>query len=390
MKNILTLLSILITIISCSKLPEDKNIFISEITPDSAGQGEVVIIKGGGFDNLVDSGGVVTLQAGDYFLLGTIINNSTIEFIAGGQPYTSIICILQSSANICSPHPFTMLPGDPEPNVFTRLPDYPGTVDAAYMFAINNTIYAGWKEMYKFDTKTRLWAKVSSNSLMAFSPNTFSFAGKGYVFGGLTNAEGNGSARMQEYDPTTNSWKEKSSLPGSKRSACASFVFNSKFYVAGGEAAYGDPPCERELWEYDPLKDEWKRKADLPSPFPYISQFHRFGNKFILPAGFGCNGYDATTDTWTLVNAGLEPFCGVFSSNKEDNVSYVINGTNNSVFRNKYIEYNNSITVSTYNFNIPINSKKIVHQVQVGKELFFFTLVEGQNLIDEFWSYLPE
>ena len=87
---------------------------------------------------------------------------------------------------------------------------------------------------------------------VAFSANE-----KGYILGGY---DGNYLKDLWEYDPSANSWSQKSSLPGSKRMNAAAFVIDNIAYVCTGveNATY---PAD--FWAYDASADTWTKKRDI-------------------------------------------------------------------------------------------------------------------------------
>jgi len=93
--------------------------------------------------------------------------------------------------------------------------------------------------------------------------------GKLYVMGG--SPEGNGV--MVAYDPGTNQWTTRNPL-GLARPGVATAVLGSRLYVIGGRRYDAD----RGVWEtldktrvYDPTTNLWTTRASLPSPRDDIS-----------------------------------------------------------------------------------------------------------------------
>jgi N-acetylneuraminic acid mutarotase len=89
--------------------------------------------------------------------------------------------------------------------------------------------------------------------------------GKFYVMGGSVNTT---AGWFAVYDPATNQWTPKTSL-ALARPGAATAVLDSKLYVIGGRRFN----ATREAWEtldvtivYDPITDAWTRRASLPSP----------------------------------------------------------------------------------------------------------------------------
>jgi N-acetylneuraminic acid mutarotase len=94
--------------------------------------------------------------------------------------------------------------------------------------------------------------------------SSFVINGKGYVYGGIIF--GYPINDLWEFDPTLNSWTKKASPPFARpRSSAASFVIDGKGYIVGG---YIDDPGEnnmsRDTWEYNPVTNTWRQRRNLP------------------------------------------------------------------------------------------------------------------------------
>jgi N-acetylneuraminic acid mutarotase len=86
--------------------------------------------------------------------------------------------------------------------------------------------------------------------------------GKIYIFGGY-----GGSNRVDEYDPSTDTWTRKSEIP-TKRRGLTTSVLDGKIYVIGGYL----PGTYTEGWPgvttvevYDPATDTWTTAPDMPT-----------------------------------------------------------------------------------------------------------------------------
>lgn len=74
---------------------------------------------------------------------------------------------------------------------------------------------------------------------------------------------GNGHSDLLEYDPTTDGWIPKSSIPQGITMFAMGFVANGKGYLCGGNGP--NFIYYNSLWEYDPAIDSWSQKADFPT-----------------------------------------------------------------------------------------------------------------------------
>ena len=120
---------------------------------------------------------------------------------------------------------------------------------------------------FRYNPGTDRWTILPS----PFSPLTRSpyaggvIGGKFYVMGGTV---GTYAGWLRVYDPATNHWTTKNGL-GQTRPGAATAVLKSKLYVMGGQR-YN---AARKVWEtldktivYDPVTNAWTWRASLPSP----------------------------------------------------------------------------------------------------------------------------
>jgi N-acetylneuraminic acid mutarotase len=76
---------------------------------------------------------------------------------------------------------------------------------------------------------------------------------------------------VEEYDPVTDTWTQKSAKMPTPRSMFSISVVNGKIYAIGGEDRNINVnnivnPCGvSTVEEYDPIKDVWTKKVDMPT-----------------------------------------------------------------------------------------------------------------------------
>ena len=85
----------------------------------------------------------------------------------------------------------------------------------------------------------------------------FAIGAKGYIACGY---DGNYLKDMWEYDPVADQWTQKASVGGSKRSAAIAFVTNDKGYICAGN---NNGEILKDLWMYDPVANEWTEKKKI-------------------------------------------------------------------------------------------------------------------------------
>jgi len=123
----------------------------------------------------------------------------------------------------------------------------------------------------EYDPATNTWRERSPMPIPRNHAAIGAVKGKIYVIGGrlgaafITAMPGN-SDLVQEYDPAKNSWALKAAMP-TPRSAVAFGVINEKIYVAGGEVqSYEYLAAFRALEAYDPATNTWERLPRMPVP----------------------------------------------------------------------------------------------------------------------------
>lgn len=122
-------------------------------------------------------------------------------------------------------------------------------------------------EMY--DPATDTWTSKKSMPIQVGDVATAVYEGKIYVFGGLTNGAISVS-NVNIYDPATDTWTAKTNMAQTIHSSIA-VVLNDKIYLVGGVHLDGSGMHLKSLKEYNPVTDTWSSKADLPVATASIS-----------------------------------------------------------------------------------------------------------------------
>jgi N-acetylneuraminic acid mutarotase len=169
---------------------------------------------------------------------------------------------------------------DPATDKWTKKADLPAARVALSSSVVNGKIYAigGFGNdlftpltvVEEYDPKTDIWTKKSDLATGREFSTTCVVNGKIYAIGGWGSL-GWGSygalASVEEYDPKTDTWTEKSRLL-TRRIAAVAYAVNDMIYVIGGNDN-PDPSGEPGLSTmemYDPTTDKWTTKADIPTP----------------------------------------------------------------------------------------------------------------------------
>jgi N-acetylneuraminic acid mutarotase len=189
--------------------------------------------------------------------------------------------------------------------------------------------------------------KAAEDSWVTLEPMPTARAGIGVaVVGGKIYAIGgqNGEGVLnitEEYDPVKNEWTSKTSMP-TARSDFGIAVYQDKIYVIGGTVgsgtAWGESLLTGATEVYDPETDTWETKTSMPTPRQcleanvvsdriYLVGGVRYVGGFIHLEFHENEVYDPDTDSWTT-KASLPTAVWGYSSAVVDNKIYLIGGGN--------------------------------------------------------------
>jgi N-acetylneuraminic acid mutarotase len=138
-------------------------------------------------------------------------------------------------------------------------------------------------------------------------PGVAAVNGKIYVIGGMNRGELDVN---QEYDPETDTWKTKKSMP-TKRSHFAIAVYDNKVFCIGGGGDFGSEEVTGITEVYDPLTDTWETKASMPTAREFMDANVVDGKIYVIggskPINFNdpsyvpniSEVYDPETDKWS-------------------------------------------------------------------------------------------
>jgi len=107
-----------------------------------------------------------------------------------------------------------------------------------------------------------------------------------------------------EYDPVSDSWTSKASMP-TKRTTLTAVSANDRIYAIGGAASTSGGAYSTNE-EYDPVSNSWTLKAPMPTPRNWISGAAVNGKVYVIGGSDNSGGifsmnevYDPLADTWT-------------------------------------------------------------------------------------------
>jgi N-acetylneuraminic acid mutarotase len=168
----------------------------------------------------------------------------------------------------------------------------------------------------EYDPITDIWTQKADMPTPRSEVSTAVVNGKIYVFGGMDMQAAGvrmGQAALstvEEYDPATDTWTQKADIPTPRLSPSV-IVVGKKIYVIGG--AEGMMAASSIVEEYDPARDIWTEKTDIPTPRTDVSisvadgKIYVIGGSEAQAAGAGMRQeivlstveeYDPVRDNW--------------------------------------------------------------------------------------------
>lgn len=168
------------------------------------------------------------------------------------------------------------------------------------------TYVATYSIVQIYDTVTKKWSSGEDMPTPRYAFSSSMVDGKIYAIGGLIDDGAGGYEStfiLEIYDPATDTWTEKDSMP-TKRYGLSTSVVNGKIYAIGGIAADGEMPLAT-VEMYDPVTDRWTRKADMLTARYGLGTSVADGKIYAI-GGYGIGSvplatvemYNPVTDTW--------------------------------------------------------------------------------------------
>jgi N-acetylneuraminic acid mutarotase len=203
---------------------------------------------------------------------------------------------------------------DQTANIWTRKADFPGSLQAHFVcfqigtkgyvetgstyYAYNNLTIPN--EFWEYDPETNSWAQKATIPVVPGRTGAigFSIGSKGYIGMGV-KAEGMFNSYYEdfwEWDQGSNIWTKKADFPGNIRTLAVAFSIGNKGYIGTGSDGI---TFSREFWEWDQATNVWSRKADFGGIARYRAVGFSLGNKGYIGLGKGA-GPGSTTfeDIW--------------------------------------------------------------------------------------------
>lgn len=180
-----------------------------------------------------------------------------------------------------------------------------GQLFAVGGFRMKNNRETRLSSVEVYDPVTDIWTLKKDLLLEKSHFPCCSLNGKLYAPGGWDGNQG--ITDVEEYDPETDTWTQKSPLL-SDRWGHDNAVVDGKIYVIGGASVWPATLFSdyvQSVEEYDPQTDTWTKKSSLPSPRWGLSCSVVDGRIYAVGGCMDNKGlstvevYDPATNTWT-------------------------------------------------------------------------------------------
>ncbi|HBY21130.1 MAG TPA: hypothetical protein DEG71_09025 [Clostridiales bacterium] len=215
-----------------------------------------------------------------------------------------------------------------------------------YIIAGNNGNGIDKVEMY--DPTTNQWQEKQSMPVQTWGHGVAIVDNKIYVMG---NADGINSNKVFEYNVTSNSWTQVANMPVGKK-YFGTAVVNEKIYVIAGESSNST----NTVYEYNPVSNQWDSVANALTSRDSLGAATVIG-KIYAVGGLNSSGTLATVEEYTPPTPVIIPSAPVLTGtagNAVTNLSWdaVTGATSYSVKRGTtsgtYTTIANGVTATTY------------------------------------------
>ena len=207
---------------------------------------------------------------------------------------------------------------DPQTDSWTEKRDMPTARLQLSTSTVNGRIYAigGWtnspvSNVEEYDPGTDTWIKKSSMPTARYALSTSVVDGRIYAIGGIIGEPpvDKVASTVEEYDPLTDTWTDKSNMLIAKYAHGASVVGDGIYIIGGGELEGQVEIPLRSVERYDPMTDTWINVADLPEARWVQTSAVALNGKIYAIGGSGValkvlemvDVYDPDIDQWDSV-----------------------------------------------------------------------------------------
>ena len=186
-----------------------------------------------------------------------------------------------------------------------------------------------YNDLWAYDPATDTWEqKASLPAPPRYAGVAFSIDGIGYYGTGAGNAIYYND--FHAYDPVTDTWMQKADFPGNARRWAVGFAVDGRGYIGTGESS---GVRYRDFHAYDPLTDTWQQRADLGSTnrrngYAFMVDGHAYagGGQDFTQNWNDFHRYDVGADSWLPVSAFPLNACKNGASFSTGNAAFIVGG----------------------------------------------------------------
>lgn len=185
--------------------------------------------------------------------------------------------------------------------------------------------------LWKFDASNYSWTKLDVPLMINHNGTCTSNGNKGYLY------NTGDSINFWEYDPISNEWSKKADFPGDSRNQATSFAVGDNIFVGSGVSysTLGPSQAYCDFYKYNPSTDAWSQVSniDVENCYKrYRASTFVIDDMAYLTAGASSTGmihtwkYVSPTDEWIKV-ANFHDARHYTSSFSLNGKGYIANGT---------------------------------------------------------------
>ena len=200
---------------------------------------------------------------------------------------------------------------DPLIDTWIRMAGFPGLdTDGCFSFVFGDRIYVGSgysylnmnKKLWSFEPGTNTWRQLNDlGASQRFGAVGCSDGFRAYYGTGFKAVNEND---WWEYNAVKDSWKQKRSMPDKGRVSGVALSVSSRFFVTTGRYFNGKynliniGKTLNDIWEYDPDKNKWHNRGEVPGGGRENAVSFVIGNKAYI--GLGDNDSTVLNDMYSF------------------------------------------------------------------------------------------
>ncbi len=276
-------------------------------------------------------------------------------------------------------------------------------------FSIGQTGYMGGgynltnkNDFWAYDPTTNTWMQKSNLPVSVRIASAFVINNLGYFVGGILPG-GNMNPTVYEYDPTINQWSVKSTFPLNPRYGMIAFTIGSKAYLGLGNSGLAVGPFHDDLFEYDPVLNQWSSKATFPGLVRYGAI--AISNDTVGFAGLGFTEptlgnlifhndwwkYNPVTDSWTSLASLPGPARDYPAIMYLDGTIYLGTGLSaGNNYLNDFFKYNPATNQWTAMPAFPGSSRFVTSFFTINNSAYWCAGTNNSTSFNDLWEYSPD